>query len=177
MDTVPQSFQSIISYCVKYCKYLRQVAYILATVEHETKGSFLPIEEAYYLGSKAKEYQKKLKYYPWYGRGFVQLTWESNYKKYAKLLGIPVGDGSWAKEVDKAAFVLVHGMMTGSFSSNGKGLGVYITETVTDYLNARKTVNGKDDQDLILKLAQKWELKLRDGQVVEFNPVASSFKY
>lgn len=177
MTTVSQSFQYIISECTKFCKYLRQIAYILATVEHETNATFLPVEEGYYLGSKAKAFQKSLRYYPWYGRGYVQLTWQSNYRKYADLLNIPLGDGSWAKEPKYAAFVLVHGIMTGNFSSNGKGLDFYINKDKTDYLNARRTVNLMDKAHKILLLAQKWEMKLRNGKVLEFNPVKDKFKY
>lgn len=46
-----------------------QIAYVLATVEHETGGTFKPVYESYYLGaSKADAYLRKKKYYPYYGR-------------------------------------------------------------------------------------------------------------
>src|SRR5574343_1319969 len=58
-------------------------AYILATVYHETAFTYDPISEygsRRYLMSKA--------YYPFYGRGYVQLTWRGNYKVFGDFLGI-----------------------------------------------------------------------------------------
>jgi hypothetical protein len=55
------------------------IAYGLATPWHETNHSMEPVEEGYYLGSpaKVKAFQKKLRYFPYFGRGYVQLTWHS----------------------------------------------------------------------------------------------------
>ena len=55
---------------------VRHIAYALATIYHETAGSMQPVEEGYYLGSKTrvKAFQKTLRYYPYFGRGYVQLT-------------------------------------------------------------------------------------------------------
>jgi peptidoglycan hydrolase-like protein with peptidoglycan-binding domain len=44
-----------------------QQAYVIATVEHETAGSFKPVEEGYYLGSKSDWFQRSLRYFPYYG--------------------------------------------------------------------------------------------------------------
>ncbi|MEO0080462.1 MAG: glycoside hydrolase family 19 protein, partial [candidate division WOR-3 bacterium] len=63
-----------------------QIAYVVATAEWETGKTFKPVKEAFWL---SEEWRKKnLRYYPYYGRGYVQLTWESNYRKYSKILGI-----------------------------------------------------------------------------------------
>src|SRR6187455_2263849 len=51
---------------------IRFLAYMLATAWHETAKTMQPIEEY----GKGKPYEGK-----YYGRGFVQLTWLSNYKK------------------------------------------------------------------------------------------------
>ena len=61
----------------------RQQAYVLATIKHETAETYRPIKE---LGSP--QYLKKKKYYPFIGRGYVQLTWEANYKRFGDLLHI-----------------------------------------------------------------------------------------
>jgi predicted chitinase len=67
---------------------LRQ-AMFLATVTEET-GGFLWFEEGGYLrnAKKIEAFQKKLRYYPWYGRGLIQLTWQDNYQKASDALKI-----------------------------------------------------------------------------------------
>lgn len=63
-----------------------QVA-MIGTVAIETASSFRPVREAYYLGEAngaAEAYRKGLRYYPWYGRGFIQLTLVSNYQTYGQ---------------------------------------------------------------------------------------------
>ena len=48
-----------------------QTAYTIATVEHETGGTFLPVREAYYISKSfdvAEKWRKNnLRYYPFYG--------------------------------------------------------------------------------------------------------------
>jgi len=63
-----------------------QQAYVLATVEHETNATFEPVIEAYWVSEQWRE--ENLRYYPYYGRGFVQLTWDYNYDKYSDKLGV-----------------------------------------------------------------------------------------
>jgi hypothetical protein len=53
------------------------------------ESGFRPVREAYYLGEPepAESWrQANLRYYPWYGRGHIQLTWESNYRLYSQLI-------------------------------------------------------------------------------------------
>ena len=42
-----------------------QIAYVLATVEHETANTFKPIKEAYWLSENWRK--RNLRYYPYYG--------------------------------------------------------------------------------------------------------------
>ena len=65
----------------------RQTAYVMATASWETAGTMEPVREAYYLGHRAEPYRKTLRYYPAYGRGFVQLTWARNYAFADRALG------------------------------------------------------------------------------------------
>ena len=133
-----------------------QIAYVLATVQHETGDVFQPIREAYYLGSKAETYRKnKLRYYPYYGRGYVQLTWKENYEKYGKLLGLElVTSPDLALRPDVSLFVLVHGMKTGTFT--GAKLSTYFNASRVDFRNARAIINGTDKADIIAGHARKW---------------------
>lgn len=132
-----------------------QIAYILATTQHETAGSFQPVEEGYYLGTKAASYQKTLRYYPFYGRGYVQLTWEDNYRLYSKKTGAClVKNPALALRPDVALFVLVDGMKHGAFT--GLTLTHYINANRCDWTKARRIINGMDCADKIAGIARDW---------------------
>ncbi len=47
----------------------------------ESASTFRPVREAFYLGEPepAESHRKTLRYYPYYGRGFIQNTWRENY--------------------------------------------------------------------------------------------------
>ena len=96
---------------------LRWLAYILATVKWETDHTMQPIRE----GGGLK-YLKSKKYYPWYGRGYVQLTWQANYKKFRdrvfKLFGVDICvDPDLAMKLNVAAFIMFEGMIGGEFTA------------------------------------------------------------
>jgi peptidoglycan hydrolase-like protein with peptidoglycan-binding domain len=123
-----------------------QIAYIMATVEHETAATYRPIRE--FGGSGAW-------YAPYYGRGYVQLTHRSNYQKYSEILGVDlVSNPDRALERSIALFVLVHGMAYGIFT--GRRLGEYVNVNQTDFYNARRVVNGTDRAQHIANLANLW---------------------
>ena len=85
-----------------------QIAYVLATVDHETAHTFKPVKEAYWLDDP-DAYLKAHHpdYYPYYGRGYVQLTWKNNYDKYGKLVGKDlVGSPTSSLHPQVALFVL-----------------------------------------------------------------------
>ncbi|MDX9745782.1 MAG: glycoside hydrolase family 19 protein [Syntrophales bacterium] len=128
-----------------------QIAYVLATVEWETNHTFKPVREAYW---KSEEWRKNnFRYYPYYGRGYVQLTWEDNYKKYSQILGVDlVNNPDRAMDADIALFVLVHGFKTGTFT--GRKITDYINKNKTDFVKARRCINGTDHAHDIARLAE-----------------------
>lgn len=130
----------------------RKLAYILATAWHESR--LKPIKEIKGAeGSALWEIQKKYWYTGFFGRGFVQITWEDNYRKMGNLLGVDlVSNPDLALRSDIAAKIIVLGMLGGHFT--GKRLDTYINSTQTDFYNARRTVGaimvlGKDTAALI----------------------------
>ena len=138
-----------------YHPHKEQWAYIMATVEHETNKQFYPVTEAYYLKGSQERHLRSLRYYPYYGRGLVQLTWEYNYEKYSEILGIDlVNNPDAALDSKLSLFILIHGTLTGSFT--GKKLSDYINRHNVDFDNARRVVNGTDRAADISKLAEKW---------------------
>jgi putative chitinase len=133
---------------------VNQVAYILATIKHETGGTMLPIEE--YGKGKGRAYGSRVWHNGtpytdvniiYYGRGFVQSTWRDN---YVKLSIIAKAHGySWDFEhhpelmlqVIPSAWVAVYGMRVGIFT--GKKLSNYFGD-VPDFENARRIINSLD---------------------------------
>jgi putative chitinase len=127
----------------------RKLIYILATAWHEAK--LRPVKER--RANKDRQpglYELQSKYWPsgYYGRGYVQLTWESNYQKMGDFIGADlVSTPDLALQPRYAAEIIVYGMMNGSFT--GRKLGSYITLLSADYRNARRVVNATDQAGLI----------------------------
>src|SRR5687767_14241793 len=82
-----KSMDTIINEWDKLCDTdLRRLAYMFATIYHETAKTMLPIEE--YGKGKGHPYGNPVKGKLYYGRGYVQLTWQSNYRRMGELLGV-----------------------------------------------------------------------------------------
>ncbi len=133
----------------------RWLAYMLATVYHETAATIQPIEE--YGKGAGYEYGKIIpstgKAY--YGRGYVQLTWMDNYKKFERFLGYPlVSQPELACKPDVACDILFYGMINGSFT--GRKLSDYISGTKCDFRNSRRIINGIDAAARIAAHAGKY---------------------
>jgi len=144
---------------IEYCRFfkideinelhLMRLAYILATVQHETAGTFLPIEE--YGKGRGREYGKAIQGKVYFGRGYVQLTWLNNYKVMSEKLGIDLMSYP-EKALDKetALKIMFVGMDQGLFT--GKKLHDYFNEHCEDPISARKIINGKDKAKQIAEL-------------------------
>src|SRR6202142_1208851 len=95
----------------------RWLAYALATTYHETDQHMQPIEE--YGKGRGLPYghpdPKTGQLY--YGRGFVQLTWEHNYKTMTDLLGVDfVNHPDLALELDNPSNIMFIAMTKGLFT-------------------------------------------------------------
>lgn len=136
----------------------QQLAYILATARWETAHTMRPVREAFWLSEQWRK--DNLRYYPWYGRGFVQLTWAKNYRKAGSALNRDfMSKPDKVMQPNVAAEILVKGMVEGWFT--GRKLGEYIDLEHTDYHNARRIVNGTDKAAEIAELAEKYDAALR----------------
>ncbi len=136
-----------------------QIAYILATAEHES-DSFNTLEEyssgAQYegrhdLGNTQSGDGTRFK-----GRGYVQLTGRGNYKRYTDLTGIelvklPIILMNWPA---LSVFVILDGMMRGVYT--GRRLNEFVNGTKQDFFNARQVVNGHDRAQKIADQANDW---------------------
>ena len=145
---------------------LRWLAYIMATAWHETAQRMQPIEE--FGRGRGKAYAPT-----YYGRGFVQITWERNYAKLSDVIDVDlVTHPEKALEMDNAIQILFVGMIDGLFT--GKALSDYFDKNA-DWRGARAIVNGKDRAAEIAGYAQKiWDsLRIADGDsLVNIAPAA-----
>lgn len=133
---------------------LRVVAYIMATVYWETDQTMQPIREG-----GGINYLKAKSYYPWYGRGYVQLTWKANYAKFRdrvlKLYSVDIiAAPDLAMKPDVACFILFEGMLNGEFT--GKKLADYFGSGAPDWWNARRIINGTDRAGEIAAIAKQF---------------------
>lgn len=157
----------ILDYLEQTENNLQQAAYIIATAWWETAQTMMPVREAYWLSEAWRK--KNLRYFPYYGRGYVQLTWDYNYKKASDYFGVDfVKNPDLVMEPQYALPILVVGMNEGWFT--GKKLDNYIdendendTEELKEYKNARRIVNGTDKAETIARLALVFEKGLKAG--------------
>ena len=128
------------------------MAYMLATVYHETGERMIPVRET---GGEA--YLRSKPYYPWVGEGLVQVTWEVNARKFgAKKPGDCM---TWPV----ALRALFEGMILGMFT--GKRLSDYIgANGARNYKEARRIINGTDKAAKIAMIAENFLRALRLAQ-------------
>ncbi|MFB2562418.1 hypothetical protein [Rhizobium sp. IMFF44] len=161
----------------------RWLAYMLATAFHETGKAMCPISEdlnysadglratfpKYFTVTQAAAYARQPQKianrayasrmgngnetsgdgWRYRGRGLVQITGRDNYAKY----GI-ADDPDKALDPTKAVEILFDGMINGRFT--GRKLADYFSATVTDWIGARKIINGTDRAADIAAYAKKF---------------------
>lgn len=145
----------------------RWIAYALATVKHETADTYQPVEEYGHGAGRPYGVPDPETGQTYYGRGYVQLTHRENYAAMAELLGVPlVTEPQRACQPAVAYAVLAHGMRSGLFT--GKKLGDYINQTICDYAQARRVVNGTDQATRIAGYAQVFQRALDEVPVMNW---------
>lgn len=141
---------------------LSHAAYALATSFHETAKRMQPVREG--LNATDTWRRKNLRYYPYYGRGDVQLTWLENYQRADRELGLQgalVSNLDLALDPDVSAKIMVRGMTEGWFTK--KSLKDYLPNdkgSKTQFKNARRIINGTDKADMIAEYALKFQTAL-----------------
>ncbi|HWF89265.1 MAG TPA: hypothetical protein VN659_10530 [Pyrinomonadaceae bacterium] len=147
-------------------------AYALATACHETAYTMQPVREAYWLSENWRS--KNLRYYPFYGRGYVQLTWKENYDKADRELNLGgqlSNNLELALDPDIAARIMVRGMQEGWFAGDRNGkrhtlarhLPANGAASVAQMTSARRIINGTDKNEKIAAEAMKFQKALQAG--------------
>lgn len=156
--------QSLIDACREKGLLRNEAAYVLATAWHETNRTMRPVREAYWLSEEWR--MRNLRYWPFYGRGYVQITWETNYKRAGEAVGVDLlADLDAAMRPDVAAKIAVAGMVGGWFT--GKRLSDYITLQKSDFVGARRIINGTDKAELIAGYAKAYDDALKAARYGE----------
>ncbi len=154
--------------------YPSYMAYMLATIKHETANSFRPITEyggrSYFnrydpvladtatrrRAARAHGNTQKGDGYTYRGRGFVQITWKNNYKRLGDAIGCDlVNYPEKALDPEIAYQIMSYGMRNGVFT--GKKLSDYMSANSADYKNARRIINALDKADTIKNYAIRFE--------------------
>lgn len=150
-----------------------QWAYIFATTYHETAHTMAPVREAFRMTEAWRK--ANLRYWPHYGRGYVQITWAENYKRFTAILKTDLGISITKRDdflsPDVAFYTMIYGFRHGSFT--GKKISDYVSlssasterdevskgttaELSLRYSQARACINGSDRAALIASHAIKF---------------------
>jgi hypothetical protein len=148
----------------------RWLAYALSTTYHETAFTMRPIKEKggakYFFRMYDKDGDrpkvaarlgntKKGDGVLFHGRGYVQLTGRTNYRKAGKLVGSDLeGNPDLALDPAIAGKILFTGMEKGLFT--GKKFGDYFSKTKEDWVNARRIINALDKAPQIADYGRKF---------------------
>lgn len=141
----------------------RWLAYDLATAYWETDRTMQPIREGgrgagHPYGAPDPETGKT-----YYGRGYVQLTWKTNYAKLSPIVGADlVNNPDLALQPSIAATVMFAGMEQGLFT--GKKLADFFNDSTSDWVNARTIINAHDRADTIATYAQQFFAAVQAAQ-------------
>lgn len=137
----------------------QMLAYAMATIQHETAGTMLPIRE--YGGPQQAQ---KLGYSGgknYYGRGYIQLTHDYNYKDIGRKIGM--GDNLYnnpdlALEPEIAAKILAVFF---------KERGVANKVNQGDLVGARRPVNPDNKGNMIANYANQYLQKYQNGEYTQ----------
>lgn len=142
---------------------VEHVAYGLATVHHETAGTYEPIEE--YADGSAYEGRGDLGNAEpgdgarFKGRGFVQLTGRVNYGRASRLLGIDLVElPELALGWMPAYAIMTRGMYGDGLTFTGRKLQDFDREEPDNfnYVQARRIINGLDCAGRIARNAMEY---------------------
>ncbi|MCC6918036.1 MAG: hypothetical protein IT548_02470 [Alphaproteobacteria bacterium] len=146
-------------------KDLRWLAYMLATDQHETSATMQAVREAFWQDEAWRK--RNLRYWPWYGRGLVQLTWRENYERADRELGLGgklISDPDLALDLRVAVPIMFRGMIEGWFGGDKRGrhtLARYFDADTEDWIGARRIINGTDRAEKIAAKAVKYHAALK----------------
>ncbi len=137
----------------------RIVAYLFATAFWETGRTMRPVREVGEGRGHAYGIRDPVTGQAYYGRGLVQLTWKANYARMAELCQADlVARPDLALDVDLAVKIMFEGMTRGLFT--GRKLADYFDADQTNWVDARRIINGSDRADTVASIARQFHAAL-----------------
>ncbi|MGB0903618.1 MAG: N-acetylmuramoyl-L-alanine amidase, partial [Mangrovicoccus sp.] len=144
-----EALPGILKACYKWgVTDLSQIAYVLATAQHECNFGHPMVEHWTNSAAQQKYEHSKLNSetgdgQKFKGRGYVQLTFRYNYKRYGDALGMDfLSDPKVVERPEIAAEVLVYGMSQMGFTGPSQILAAYGEGANFDFDGARRMING-----------------------------------
>lgn len=115
------------------CADYDTVRVVLATIAIETAHTFKPVRESFWLPESWL--WENVRYAPYWGRGYVQLTWEDNYRWY----GFRIGHPELVDFPDKALQPVIAAQLLASFFVD---TGIPLVAARHDWWECRRLVQG-----------------------------------
>ena len=167
----------------------RWLAYILATAYHETAYRMFPVREtlastdeqavtrlenAYQRRGSGRVYWREVEETGehYFGRGYVQLTWDYNYKRADTRFGHEDDRGQsfyWnpgrVLEPDASIAITYDGMIYGWYTGRCLLRHIYPNREA-DWIGARRIINGLDRADDIAELAGRFLIAIEAAEVL-----------
>lgn len=151
---------------------LTWLAYMMSTARGEVGRNMAPVREGFaqsdaaaraYVKRNFPHYAMEILGHVWYGRGLVQLTWLRNYQAFRdeilRVFGVDiVANPDAVLRPDIAVYIMFEGMIRGIFTT--KKLADYFTDKISDWINARRIINGTDKASLFGNMGQRFHAAL-----------------
>jgi len=106
----------------------------IGTCSIETAHTFLPVTEAFWMSEEWR--YANLRYAPYWGRGDIQLTWESNYRKMSPVVSVNL--------VEHPEAALEPGNAAVIFAEYWKDHDIQSPADAEDWAEVRRRVQGAD---------------------------------
>lgn len=142
----------------------RWLAYVLATVYHETAYAMQPIEERGKGVGKRYGIADPVTGLVYYGRGLTQTTWIDNYRKLTKANNRKwdfVKNPELLLQMEQSVWATFHSMVTGLYT--GMRLNNYIKDGRCDFVQARRIINGMDCASKIADYAVRFSVAINNS--------------
>jgi len=147
--------KGIIDHCKKIGLIIPQIAYILATINHETDGMMVPRYVGYWDSESSHD--------KWFSRGYVMIQGVKWYNKFANLIGKNIVDfPEMVMNADTALEIVISGMVHGHFT--GHPLRAFVNGDCMNFVDARRSVvTVSVKAEWVSNLAWDYLQKLHEG--------------
>ena len=146
---------------------------MIGTIGIESAHTFEPVREAFFIGEPepAETHRRTKPYYPYYGRGYIQITHRGNYEMYGPKIAVLWGAGGFEPdfnlvgEPDRALDPDISAAVSAIYFRDHGGDGLALIP------NAARNGNWPRVRELVLGSTRGWE-ELNEISRLAGGPVA-----